>query len=125
MEQPKFQWSVFSADRAQQRVVRAETFEEFLQAVRQMNVLLPGEDASEQSAPLGVNGAHEEQAQVEEAPPPTQPIEQPDFCPIHQRLMMLRTGKNGQWYDHRWQEKGSWMQCNGKQVRSHVAGGSK
>jgi hypothetical protein len=125
VEQPTFQWSVFSADRSQQWVVRAETFEEFLQAVRQMKVLLPGEAAPEQSALPGVNGAPEEQAHVGEVPPPTQPIEQLDFCAIHQKPMVLRTGKNGQWYDHRWQENGVWRQCNGKQARSNAAGGSK
>ncbi len=115
MEQcPKFQWSVFNQDRSQQWVVRCQTFEEFLEAVGQLQVLLSGGGHASQADLLNTDGAQNGQGET-----------MSDFCAIHQQQMTLRTAKNGQqWYDHRWKEENVWHQCNGKTERVN-SGGSK
>lgn len=42
------------------------------------------------------------------------------YCTIHNKPMKERTGKNGVWYDHRWQENGEWQQCSGTPKGANV-----
>ncbi len=103
-QQPTFQGSVFSADRVQQWVVRANTFEDFVRAIAQMKSLLP--DSLVQPNEV------QENAETASASTAAQ------FCSLHQKEMKRRTGKDGQvWYDHRWKEGETWKQCNGERVR--------
>ncbi len=117
MEQcPKFQWSVFNQDRSQQWVVRCNSFEEFLEAVGQLQVLLSGGDHASQADILSVDGVQNEaqNRQVETVL---------DFCAIHSKQMTPRTAKNGDtWYDHRWQEGTVWWRCNGKTQQKNEKG---
>ncbi len=114
MEQPTYQWSIFSSDRIQQWVVRADSFEAFLEAVKNMQMLLPiGERPG--------NGGHPEslpeQPSIGETPmngTNDQPI-----CPIHKLPMILRTGRYGPWHEHRYMdETGQEWRCNGERQKA-------
>ncbi len=104
MEQlPTYQWSVFSPDRVQQWVVRADSFEGFIEAIAKMRSLLPEEL---------VNVGKQQDREGAASPAPA------NFCVLHNKEMKLRTGKDGvTWYDHRWKEGDTWKQCNGERVR--------
>ncbi len=98
---PKFQWTVSNADRTQQWVVSADTFDEFLEAVHRMYELIPL-----------TKGSSPEKAGERAKEAGGQPV-----CSLHNKPMKLRTAKSGeQWFDHRWKEGDVWYQCNGTDV---------
>ncbi len=99
---PKFQWTVTNADRSQQGVVRADTFDEFMEAVQSMDKLFP--------LPKEIS--------LEKASEPGMETQEQSYCSLHKQPMKLRTAKSGeQWFDHRWKEGDVWYRCNGKEVR--------
>ena len=108
MEANKFQWMVFSPDRLQQWVVRADTEEDFIEGILLVQNLVCDtllEHVKEKNA---VEGTVSEQ----------EPEVQADQCPIHNKPMKQRTSKNGgHYYDHRWQVDNVWHVCNGSSVR--------
>ena len=102
----KFQWSAFVDEtRQEQVVVRCDDWAEFLEAIDLMKTLLPAASDGSIASPA----------------PDSEPEIPPDQCPIHNKQMKERTGKNGQrWFDHRWKEGEVWYVCNGKNF--HVQG---
>jgi hypothetical protein len=54
---------------------------------------------------------HESVVKARQAPAGVVPDEH--YCRIHNKLMKQRSGKNGIWYDHRWQVNSVWQQCTG------------
>ncbi len=100
---PKFQWTVSNADRTQQWVISAETFDEFFDAIHRMSELLPLTKGSS----------------LEKAGEPAKEAEGQPVCSLHKKSMKLRTAKSGeQWWDHRWKEGDVWYQCNGTDIRT-------
>ena len=88
-DNPKYQWSVFTANRNEQYVVRCDDFAEFEQGIR--------------------NIRHKMQ---EEAPDKEfEPQEMPKICDIHNVPMMKKKGPYGEFWSHRWAQSF----CNGKQ----------
>ena len=110
MAEKKFQWSVFTDNRRlEQYVVRTDDFPDFLEAIDLVRALLP-----ETNPEHGGNG----NGHVDDGPPP-------DFCTIHEKSMKKRTAKDGgHYFDHRWQEQGVWMICNGITVKESSGNGS-
>jgi len=107
MTDPKYQWSRFvNGGRDEQFVVRADAWEEFLEAkelvINHINSLTKVE---------GSTMATSDRAYVDKQMVSGDEV----LCPIHHVKMWEKKGKHGTFYSHgEKQPDGSWMNCSGK-----------
>ncbi len=114
MTEPKYQYSIFlNGRRDEQLVIRADTFEELLEAKKNIDVIIAKREQE----------AQEEKKAVSQAPGATDPttnwLEEKGavkICPIHNQEMKAKEGKFGVFYSH-WlgrDAQGKPQYCNGK-----------
>lgn len=102
---PKYQYSVFLKNgRDQQLVIRANTFEELVEAKKNVDKILEVSEKNTETL------AKEFVANTPEVAPSEH------FCALHSKEMKIRSNPRDPkltWYDHRQKDGEQWQQCSG------------